>query len=175
MNADNVGFATTFATITGATSPGKVRLVRFCLLGSPVELGYDEDSLRGDENMENRFSQQLGKLRRRRQLSQEQLASQLFVSRQSISKWEQGETSPDLDMLVKLANLLQVDLNELIGGEQPQPAAQTTTVEHEGPRDYLRRWNGRPMNGWEFLAGYWWLLFPLIGSIGWALRVITGH
>jgi len=66
--------------------------------------------------MENVFSQQLVKLRRRRSLSQEQLAHELFVSRQSISKWEQGATSPDLDAVVKLANLLQVDLNELVGG-----------------------------------------------------------
>ncbi|MEQ6219228.1 helix-turn-helix transcriptional regulator, partial [Levilactobacillus brevis] len=39
--------------------------------------------------MENKFNTQLSQLRRQAGLSQEQLASQVFVTRQSVSKWEQ--------------------------------------------------------------------------------------
>jgi len=111
--------------------------------------------------MKNQFSQQLGKLRRQANLSQEQLAQQVFVTRQSVSKWEQGETTPDLDTLIKLANLLQVDLNELITGtttNSSQPTDQHSTSEH--PQ------TDRPMNVWEFLAGYWWAIIALAAVIG---------
>lgn len=113
--------------------------------------------------MENVFRQQLVKLRRRQNLSQEQLAHELFVSRQSISKWEQGETSPDLDTVVKLANLLQVDLNELVGGQTSQPKTHAYKEVKTLPEGQ------RPMNGWEFLSKNWWLIFPLLAALSWVI------
>lgn len=112
--------------------------------------------------MENVFRQQLVKIRRQQNLSQEQLAGQLFVSRQSISKWEQGETSPDIDTLVKLANLLQVDLNELIGGEEPAE----TSFETDSMGTHQANHQSQ-MNGWEFLSKNWWTIIPILGIIGW--------
>ncbi|KRN97655.1 hypothetical protein IV54_GL001230 [Levilactobacillus paucivorans] len=106
--------------------------------------------------MENEFSQQLVKIRRRRNLSQEQLARQLFVSRQSISKWEQGETSPDIGTLVKLANLLQVDLNELVSGE----AEGERVRDPETPRQRTSE-----ENFWEFLSNNWWTVIPIMGIV----------
>ncbi len=52
-------------------------------------------------------------LRTKRELSQEELAEQLGVSRQSVSKWETGQSVPDLDKLIKLADLFGVTLDEL--------------------------------------------------------------
>ena len=43
--------------------------------------------------MKNIFAHQLGKLRTEQQLSQNDIASQLFVSRQAVSKWENGDMS----------------------------------------------------------------------------------
>ncbi|WP_261809654.1 helix-turn-helix domain-containing protein [Levilactobacillus humaensis] len=106
--------------------------------------------------MENEFSQQLVKIRRRQNLSQEQLASQLFVSRQSISKWEQGETSPDIGTLVKLANLLQVDLNELVSGD--------STGERVRDPEVLRQKTSTE-NFWEFLSNNWWTVIPILGIV----------
>jgi transcriptional regulator with XRE-family HTH domain len=54
-------------------------------------------------------------LRKKNNLSQEELAEKLGVSRQAISKWERGETSPDTDNLILLANLYRVSLDELLG------------------------------------------------------------
>lgn len=45
------------------------------------------------------FSEKLQKLRTQRNLTQEQLANQLFVSRTAISKWETGRGTPNLDSL----------------------------------------------------------------------------
>lgn len=53
-------------------------------------------------------------LRKKNNLSQEDLAEKLGVSRQAISKWERGETSPDTDNLISLANLYRISLDELL-------------------------------------------------------------
>ena len=49
------------------------------------------------------LGEKLKKLRKARGLSQEQLADRLNVSRQAISKWELGESTPDTDNLVALS------------------------------------------------------------------------
>ena len=55
-------------------------------------------------------------------LSQEELAEKLEVSRQSVSKWETGQSVPDLDKLIRLADLFSISVDELVReGERPQP------------------------------------------------------
>ncbi|CAH1851864.1 XRE family transcriptional regulator [Convivina praedatoris] len=66
--------------------------------------------------MNNIFRQQLVSLRQRQSLSQAALAQKLFVSRQSVSKWELGEAEPDIDKLLKIADVFSVDLNFLLAG-----------------------------------------------------------
>lgn len=53
-------------------------------------------------------------LRKLSGMTQDQLAEKLHVSRQTISKWEQGATMPDLESVVRLSQLFQVSLNELL-------------------------------------------------------------
>ena len=53
-------------------------------------------------------------LRKKNNLSQEDLAEKMGVSRQAISKWERGEASPDTDNLILLANLYRISLDELL-------------------------------------------------------------
>lgn len=57
----------------------------------------------------------------RRHLSQLEVAEKLEVSRQSVSKWETGSAVPELDKLVKLCELFEVSLDELVRGEEPKP------------------------------------------------------
>lgn len=64
-----------------------------------------------------RFEDQLYELRRRKGLSQEQLASLCNVSRQAVSKWENGTANPDLNNLKVLASVLEVSVDELLGIE----------------------------------------------------------
>lgn len=72
-------------------------------------------------------------LRTARGLSQGDLAEQLEVSRQSVSKWETGQSVPDLDRIIKLADLYGVTVDELVregaGPEPPQPGIQTVYME----------------------------------------------
>lgn len=54
------------------------------------------------------FGKKLRELRRQRHLSQEKLSEQIHVSRQAISKWEQGSTRPDTDNIIVLSQFFQV-------------------------------------------------------------------
>ncbi|MBS9335688.1 XRE family transcriptional regulator [Fructobacillus papyrifericola] len=67
--------------------------------------------------MKNIFGTQLVLLRQKKKLSQEGLAKKLFVSRQSISKWENGEVEPGIDKLILLAEIFAVDLDYLLVGK----------------------------------------------------------
>lgn len=67
--------------------------------------------------MKNVFGTQLTLLRQKRKLSQEALAKKLFVSRQSISKWENGEVEPSIDKLLALSEIFAVDLDYLLAGQ----------------------------------------------------------
>ena len=58
--------------------------------------------------------------RTERRLSQQEVAEKLEVSRQSVSKWETDGAVPELDTLVKLCELFEVSLDELVRGEKPQ-------------------------------------------------------
>ncbi len=60
----------------------------------------------------------LKELRKGKELTQEQLAETLHVSRRTVSRWETGSNMPDLDLLVEMADLYQVDLRELLDGER---------------------------------------------------------
>ena len=64
------------------------------------------------------FSEKLQKLRTQRNLTQEQLANQLFVSRTAISNWETGRGTPNLDSLQAIAKLFGVSLDELLSTEE---------------------------------------------------------
>ena len=60
----------------------------------------------------------LADLRKRHGYSQEALAEKMGVSRQAVSKWERGESTPDTDTLIELAKLYDASLDELVGHEK---------------------------------------------------------
>lgn len=63
------------------------------------------------------LSGQIKKYRDTLGLSQEELAERVFVTRQSVSNWENGKTYPDLQSLLRLSNLFGLSLDELIKGD----------------------------------------------------------
>lgn len=67
----------------------------------------------------NTFPNNLKRLRKARELKQEDLAEQLNVTRQTVSGWETGRRQPDLDTLKLLAEALNADIHELIYGQKP--------------------------------------------------------
>lgn len=60
------------------------------------------------------LSKNIQLLRRQRRVTQEQLAEQMKVSRQTISKWESGEMTPELQKLIELCELFSCKLDELV-------------------------------------------------------------
>ena len=54
-------------------------------------------------------------LRTKKGLSQEQLAEKVFVTRQAVSRWETGETTPNTETLKLISNLYDVSINTLLG------------------------------------------------------------
>ena len=68
------------------------------------------------------FNNRLYELRKQKGLSQEELANRVNVSRQTISKWEVGDSTPDMEKLIALSDLFGISLDELVSGKSPQPA-----------------------------------------------------
>ena len=62
-----------------------------------------------------RFSEKLPKLRKNNNLSQEQLAEQLGVSRQAVSKWEAGNSYPDMEKMLQKCQILNCPLGRFNG------------------------------------------------------------
>lgn len=74
----------------------------------------------------------LYELRKKHNLSQEELAEKLGVSRQAVSKWERSEASPDTDNLIALAKIYELSLDELIYGEKEEKEEDTKKEPEEG-------------------------------------------
>jgi transcriptional regulator with XRE-family HTH domain len=70
------------------------------------------------------FRENLARLRRERQLTQMQLAELLDVQPRLISRWETGETKPQFDHMVRLADVLEVTLDELARGSETTPSSR---------------------------------------------------
>ncbi len=72
------------------------------------------------------IANRLVQLRKQSNLSQEELAMRLGISRQAVSKWERAESSPDTDNLIALAALYKMSLDDLVHSDlPPEPAAYT--------------------------------------------------
>lgn len=66
----------------------------------------------------------LRELRKEKELTQEQLAEKFGVSSRSVSRWENGNTMPELSILVELADYYEVDIKEIIDGERKSEIMQ---------------------------------------------------
>lgn len=76
------------------------------------------------------FSERLILLRKQKGFSQEQLGAEVGVTRQTVSKWELGETTPEMDKLIKLAELFGITLDELAGREEKEEAVRGDSREN---------------------------------------------
>ena len=70
------------------------------------------------------FHEKLQQLRKKKGLTQEELAQALFVSRTAVSKWESGRGYPNIDSLKAIAQFYCVTVDELLSGEQMLNLAQ---------------------------------------------------
>ena len=65
--------------------------------------------------MELEFHEVFTRLRQQAGLSQSEVAERLFVTRQAVSRWERGETLPEVETLQALSKLFGVSINTLLG------------------------------------------------------------
>ena len=77
------------------------------------------------------FNQKLQELRKRKGLTQEELAQLLFVSRTAISKWESGRGFPNIESLKAISGFFSVSLDELLSEEELLTIAETDGREKE--------------------------------------------
>lgn len=80
------------------------------------------------------LSEKLYKLRKNSGLSQEQLAEQLNVSRQAISKWEQGTAIPESEKLITISNYFGVSVDYLLKDDEEDKMKATDEVIEETPK-----------------------------------------
>ena len=63
------------------------------------------------------FGQRFQRLRKAKNLTQEDIASKIGITAQSVSKWENDLSAPDINILLELADILGVSVEELLGRE----------------------------------------------------------
>lgn len=81
------------------------------------------------------LGEKLYELRKAKNLSQENVAEQLNVTRQTISKWETNQSTPDFDKIVPLCDLYGITPNELLNGEKYEQ--ENVNNEREKIKDHL--------------------------------------
>ena len=108
----------------------------------------------------------LRELRNEKNLSQEQLAEEFGVSSRSISRWENGNTMPDISIIIELADFYDVDIREIIRGERKSEnmdkELKDTLVT---VADYTNNENGKIMQSAVNMAIITSVLFEIITLI----------
>ena len=124
-----------------------------------------------------KLNEKIAYYRRDRRLSQEELAAQVGVSRQAVSKWELGEASPDVGKLLALAKAFGVTTDHLLSeDEEPERAAPPAPPQEAAPpppaeapgQDMLSRLPGfikYMVRRWGWLAGIYIALGGLAPSL----------
>lgn len=77
------------------------------------------------------LGEKLLELRKSKQLSQEEVADKLNVSRQTISKWETGVSQPDFDKIVPLCELYGISSDELLTGKKSKKIKEDKKIDNE--------------------------------------------
>ena len=77
------------------------------------------------------FNEKIQELRKRKGLTQEELAEVLFVSRTAISKWESGRGYPNIDSLKAMAKFFGVTIDELLSGDELLTIAEEDSKQKE--------------------------------------------
>lgn len=114
-------------------------------------------------------------LRKEKDISQTELAKRLSVSRQAVSKWEQGTSTPDTERLIQLAEILDTEVEYLATGVHPEPGSVVLNVvetvervqEKVVVKEVVRHVRRKPVK--KNPIDYW-----LVGGVGFVLGLILG-
>lgn len=85
-----------------------------------------------------KFNEKLIELRKKEGLSQEELGYKLNVTRQTISKWELGQTTPEMDKLLEMSKIFNISVDDLINESEvisnPNPIIEDQPIVEEKPK-----------------------------------------
>lgn len=119
------------------------------------------------------IGQRITTLRKEKNISQTELAGLLSVSRQAVSKWEQGLSSPDTTKLIQLAEVLGTEVEYLATGTHPEPGSvvlnvvETKVEEKVVVREVIRHVRRKPVK--KNPIDYW-----LVGGLGFVVGLLVG-
>ena len=83
-----------------------------------------------------KLAEKLFELRKEKRWSQEKLAEQINVSRQSISKWESGQVLPEIEKIIELSKIFQVTTDYLLLDENSEKASTEVILEEDKDKYY---------------------------------------
>ena len=114
-------------------------------------------------------------LRKEKNISQSELAKRLNVSRQAVSKWEQGVSSPDTERLIQLAEILGTEVEYLATGTHPEPGSVVLNIvetvgrveEKIVVKEVIRHVRRKPVK--KNPIDYW-----IVGGAGFLLGLLVG-
>ena len=113
-----------------------------------------------------KFNEKLLKLRKEKGLSQEELGMEMQVSRQTISKWEAGQSYPDFTRLVMLSDFFDMTLDELVKDLDVQEVRESSLTNEKIDSIYRVSqavdsvFQNKMLKG--FIKGVWWFI---VGSL----------
>lgn len=84
------------------------------------------------------FGSNLENLRKQKGWSQDKLADKLHISRQAISKWENGTSKPDIDNVKSISNIFSIGIDELLDNELPDRAAKLDVEKEEKKENVIQ-------------------------------------
>ena len=116
-----------------------------------------------------KMGQFLKELRKEKGMTQEELAEKLYVNSRSISRWENAKTMPDFDVLIELAKLYDISIEELLSGERTEIMDKQTENTLYSIAEYTNEEKIKLLNRIKYVA--WiivicWALFFLLKYIG---------
>ena len=126
----------------------------------------------------NNIGKTIKKIREEKNMTQEQLAEKLNVTRQAISNWENNKTQPDIDTIIKISEVLEVSVEEIIYGYKKDNVTVINKTVKSGSKagigygavlamiiSYIK-WHSI---GWALLHGVfnWFYVIYFIAKYGW--------
>jgi transcriptional regulator with XRE-family HTH domain len=110
----------------------------------------------------------LKKLRNEKGLTQEQFAEIVMVSNRTVSRWENGNNMPDLDILLEISDYYEIDLRELLDGER-----KSEKMNQELEETVLKAVDYTNSETEQYTKRVHWLL--LVGAILWFVSQLIIH
>lgn len=103
-----------------------------------------------------------------KQLSQEDLAKILNVSKENIIEWEKGTAYPSINTLIMISDYFEISLDKMIKDD----SSLKNMIINLEQQQYSNNWGSRGRTIGDFLADYWWTIFPVGAFLLFIIKVL---